>query len=110
MIDLAIYSIGSFAIIFGLFFMFVGSIGLVRLPDFFTRLHATSKTDTLGIGLIFVGLMFFAGLSQASLKLLLIIIFIFFTSPASSHALAKAAFKSGIKPLEIKPENDQKND
>jgi multicomponent Na+:H+ antiporter subunit G len=106
MIEIVLQTIGSITIVFGLFFMFVGSIGLIRLPDFYTRLHATSKTDTLGIGLIFIGLMFFAGPTQATLKLLLIIAFIFFTSPVSAHAIAKAAYKSGLKPYQKKPEEE----
>lgn len=106
MIEILIQTIGSITIISGIFFMFVGSIGLIRLPDFYTRLHATSKTDTLGIGLIFVGLIFFAGPTQVTLKLLLIIVFIFFTSPVSAHAIAKLAFKVGIKPYQVEPQNE----
>lgn len=102
MIELLIQIIGSITITCGLFFMVVGAIGLLRLPDFYTRLHATSKTDTLGIGLIFIGLIFFSGLTQATLKLILIIVFIFFTSPVSAHAIAKAAFKAGVKPYQVK--------
>ena len=93
--------LGNTTIIAGIFFLFVGSIGLLRLPDFYTRLHATSKTDTLGIGLIFFGLLCYAGLTLVAIKLVLIIIFVFFTSPVSSHALAKAAFKGGLKPYQV---------
>lgn len=109
MIELLLNALGGISLVSGLFFMFVGSIGLLRLPDFFTRLHATSKTDTLGIGLIFIGLIFFSGPTQASLKLVLIIFFIFFTSPVSAHALAKAAFKGGVKPFQINTKKDHKD-
>ena len=82
----------------GCFFILTGAIGLVRLPDFFTRLHAAGLTDTLGCFLIMSGLILQAGISLVSIKLLLIVFFIFFTSPAASHALAKAAIHGGLKP------------
>lgn len=106
MIEAAIHYLGNAAIIAGIFFLFIGSIGLIRLPDFYTRLHATSKTDTLGVGLIFFGLLCYAGFSLVAVKLILIIFVIFFTSPVSSHALAKAAFLSGLKPYEIEVEKE----
>ena len=110
MIETLMQYVGNVAIVVGLFFMFVGAIGLIRLPDFYTRLHATSKTDTLGIGSVFFGLIFYTGPTQVTLKLLLIMFFIFFTSPVASHALAKAAFKGGIKPYRLTPKKDRKDD
>ncbi len=80
-------------------FLIIGAIGLIRFPDFFTRLHATSVVDTLGCILIMLGLMLQAGLSIVTVKLLLIVIFILFTSPTAAHALAKAALHGGVKPL-----------
>ncbi len=80
-------------------FLIIGAIGLIRFPDFFTRLHATSVIDTLGCLLIMLGLMLQAGLSIVAVKLLLIVIFILFTSPAAAHALAKAALHGEVKPL-----------
>jgi multicomponent Na+:H+ antiporter subunit G len=82
----------------GGFFLLVGGIGLLRLPDFFTRTHAAGVTDTMGAGAILVGLMLQAGLTQASIKLVLIILFMLFTSPTASHALAQAALHGGLKP------------
>lgn len=82
----------------GAFFMLVGSIGVVRLPDFFSRIHATGKSDTLGIMLTLGGLALFEGISVNGAKLLLAIIFVGFTSPVGAHALAKAAFRFGLKP------------
>lgn len=76
----------------------VGGIGLIRLPDFFTRLHAVSIPDTLGAGLITAGLMVQAGWSPVSLKLLLILFFLLFTGPTATHALAKAALHGNLKP------------
>jgi multicomponent Na+:H+ antiporter subunit G len=82
----------------GSFFLLAGGIGLLRLPDFFTRVHAAGVTDTMGAGAILVGLMLQAGLTQASIKLVLIIMFMLFTSPTASHALAQAALHGGLKP------------
>lgn len=82
----------------GVFFMLVGSIGVIRLPDFFTRSHATSKTDTLGIMLVLCGLAVHEGLTLTGLKLLTIIVFVALANPVGSHALARAAFFIGLKP------------
>lgn len=82
----------------GAFFMLVGSIGVVRLPDFFSRIHATGKSDTLGIMLSLGGLIFFEGLTVNSAKIFLAIVFVGLTSPIGAHALAKAALRFGLKP------------
>lgn len=82
----------------GAFFMFVGSVGLIRLPDFFTRAHATSKSDTLGIMLVIFGFAVYEGISINSLKLLLAIVFVALANPIGIHALARAALKNGLKP------------
>ncbi|MBS3944261.1 MAG: monovalent cation/H(+) antiporter subunit G [Melioribacter sp.] len=94
-------------LLLGSFFMLIGSIGVIRLPDFFTRSHATSKSDTLGIMLIVVGLICYEGLELNSLKLMIIFVFIALANPVGSHALARAAFKFGIKPWFKKEEKDQ---
>jgi len=83
----------------GLFFVLAGTIGVLRLPDFFTRLHAAGMTDTLGAELIIVGLMIQSGFSQMSLKLLLVAIFLLMTSPTATHAVANAAYNAGLKPM-----------
>lgn len=77
----------------------IGGIGVIRFPDFYTRLHAVGTTDTLCATLFLLGLSFQAGLTLASFKLFLIFAFIFFTSPASSHSLANAAMLGGLKPV-----------
>ncbi len=82
----------------GSFFTLVGMIGLVRMPDVFTRMHAASVTDTLGAGLLLAGLMLQAGLSLVALKLLFIAALLFFTGPVITHALAQAALHVGIEP------------
>ena len=79
-------------------FCIVGAVGLVRMPDFYTRMHAASVTDTLGAGLILVGLMLQAGLTLVTAKLVIIGVLIFFMSPTATHALARAAFFRGVKP------------
>ena len=76
-----------------------GGIGIHRFPDFYSRLHAVGITDTLCAALFLVGLAMQTGVSLASLKLLLIFIFLFFCSPTATHALADAAFLGGLKPL-----------
>ncbi len=80
-------------------FCIVGGVGLLRMPDFFTRMHAASVTETLGAGLILIGLMLQSGWSLVSVKLLIVGLLIFFTSPTATHALAKAALARGLEPL-----------
>ena len=77
----------------------VGGIGMHRFPDFYTRLHAAGTTDTLCAALFLFGLGLQIGLTLASLKLLLIFMFIYFTSPTASHSLANAAMIGGLKPV-----------
>ena len=78
--------------------MVVGGIGLVRLPDLFTRFHAAGITDTAGAGLILAGVMFQTGFSLLTVKLIFILLFILFTSPTATHALARAARHGGLIP------------
>jgi len=85
-------------IVGGVFFLMVGSIGLIRLPDFYSRSHATAKSDTLGIMLVIFGLIIYEGLSLNSAKLLIILTFVALTNPTATHALARAAFLLGLKP------------
>jgi multicomponent Na+:H+ antiporter subunit G len=81
----------------------IGSIGLVRLPDFYSRAHAAGMTDTLGAGLVVLGMMVEAGWTLNLARLAFILIFLFFTSPTASHALAHSALVSGLKPW-MRPE------
>lgn len=80
-------------------FLLIGSVGLIRLPDFYTRLHAAGIIDTMGAELILFGMMLHAGFSFVTIKLILIGVFIFFTSPTATHAIANAAYVAGLKPL-----------
>ncbi|MDZ7790260.1 MAG: monovalent cation/H(+) antiporter subunit G [Xanthomonadales bacterium] len=76
----------------------IGGLGLLRFPDFYTRLHAGGMTDTLCMLLIIGGLILQAGLSILTIKLALILLFMLFTAPTASHALARAAMVDGVKP------------
>jgi len=80
-------------------FCVIGALGLVRMPDFFTRMHAASVTDTLGAGLMLAGLILQAGFTLVAVKLIAIGLLILLTSPAATHALAQAALARGVKPL-----------
>lgn len=86
----------------GCVFVIGGALGLVRFPDFYTRIHAASVTDTGGIALIMFGLIlqavFVFDHPMAAIKLMLVLVFLFFTAPTASHALAKAALSARIVP------------
>ena len=86
------------AIVSGSVLCLIGGWGMIRLPDMYTRMHGASIIDTLGIGLILFGLIFQAGLTLITAKLILILLFVFFTSPTATHALARAALNGGLKP------------
>jgi multicomponent Na+:H+ antiporter subunit G len=86
-------------IVLGSFFTIVGAFGLVRMPDVFTRIHAASVVDTLGVGLLALGLLFQAGFSLVSLKLVFLIALFFLTTPVVTHALAQACLHQGIRPM-----------
>jgi len=92
-------ALGWFFVVSGSIFVVIGGIGLLRFPDFYTRIHAAGITDTMGAWLILIGLMFSAGWSLVTAKLVMLLIFLVMTSPLSSHALAKAAFMRGLKPM-----------
>jgi multicomponent Na+:H+ antiporter subunit G len=77
----------------------VGGLGVLRMPDFYTRVHAASVSDSVGAGLVLLGLALQAGWTLVAVKLLIIGLLIFFTSPAATHALVKAALGRGLKPL-----------
>ena len=80
----------------GVFFLLMGAVGLLRFPDFYTRMHAAGKCDTLGTLLVVTGLAFHGGVGLPSVKMLLIAVFIFLTSPTATHAIARAALKNNV--------------
>ena len=79
-------------------FVFIGGVGALRMPNFYTRMHAASLTDSMGSILIIVGIMLQAGFSLATVKLLAILAFLLLTGPTATYALANAALLSGMKP------------
>ena len=92
----------------GSIFILIGAIGMLRLPDMFTRMHGAGMIDTLGAVMLFVGMMLQAGLTFVSIKIFLIILFLMFTSPTTTHALARTARAAGLKPLQVgEPEDEE---
>ncbi|MEK9946867.1 MAG: monovalent cation/H(+) antiporter subunit G [Alphaproteobacteria bacterium] len=85
-------------IVIGSVFSVVGAIGLLRLPDFYTRLHAAGITDTLGAWALMGGILLQTESWLVAVKLVLIVVFLFFTSPTATHALARAALASRLNP------------
>ena len=83
----------------GSFFSVVGGLGLLRLPDFYSRIHGGGITDTLGAGLVLLGLMLRAGDGFLVFKLVMILFFLLIASPTSAHALCKSARAHGVEPL-----------
>lgn len=83
-------------ILLGAFFSLTGALGILRMPDFFSRLHPAGVTDSLGVICVLAGLMLKVGLTLVSAKLLLLMLFLLLTSPTACHALAKAAYLSGM--------------
>lgn len=95
----ALVDILSWALILaGSFFTLAGALGLVRMPDVFTRMHSASVIETLGAGCLLIGMMLQAGFTLVAAKLLFIIALLFFVSPVVTHALAQAALHANIKP------------
>ena len=87
-------------VLVGVFFLFIAAIGVVRMPDLYNRMHATSKAGTLGVGLILVAVaVFYQELSVAA-RALSTLAFIVLTAPVAAHALGRAAYLSGVKPCE----------
>ena len=90
----------------GGFFVVAGGAGLLRMPDFFARLHPAGVVDTLGAVLIILGLVLQAGFTQVSAKLVLVLVLLFFTSPTATHAVSNAALVSGLMPWTKRKDND----
>jgi multicomponent Na+:H+ antiporter subunit G len=92
----------------GAFFILIASIGIVRLPDFYTRAHAAGKGDTLGILLFLIGLAVYDGGLLNVLKLILIAVFIGIANPTATHAIVRVAYKLGFSPLLSSSKNENK--
>lgn len=90
--------VGMSLIVIGLVFDFLGCLGLIRFPDVYNRLQASAKCVTLGTCGILLGLFLFKGFTATGIKALLCIAFIILTAPVSAHALARGAYRSGVRP------------
>jgi multicomponent Na+:H+ antiporter subunit G len=97
-IDMVIEGLSWFCILLGSFFVVCGALGLLRMPDIYTRLHSASVIDTTGAGFLILGMMLQAGWGLVTIKLLFILAIFFFTLPVASHALARAALHENIRP------------
>ena len=90
-------------------FVFIGGLGALRMPDLYTRMHAASITDSIGPVLIIAGIMLQAGLTLASIKLAAILLFLLFTGPTASNALASAALLAGTRTRQAQPLEQERN-
>ncbi len=87
----------------GFFFFTTATLGLLRFPDFYARLHATGKGDTLAVVLALVGLAVYHGFSLTSAKIVFIAVFMFLAQPTATHAISRAAFRCGVQPWTREP-------
>jgi multicomponent Na+:H+ antiporter subunit G len=90
--------LASVLLTLGGFFVLVGGIGVMRMPDLYTRIHAASVTETMGTLLVMLGLMVLAGWSLAAFKLFAVLVFLLFTGPVASYAMANTALIAGVVP------------
>jgi multicomponent Na+:H+ antiporter subunit G len=97
--NLAIEIASWILILLGSFFTVAGALGMLRMPDIFTRIHAASVTDTLGVGFLILGMALQAGLSLVTLKLFFLLALFVFTTPVVTHALARACLHERIEPM-----------
>ena len=88
----------------GLVFMLGGTLGLIRLPDLYTRAHAASKCDSVGAGSLLLGLALVGGLHVSDLKVLVLIALILISGPTTAHALARSGYRTGLTPWRRSPD------
>ncbi|MBL0319945.1 MAG: monovalent cation/H(+) antiporter subunit G [Alphaproteobacteria bacterium] len=98
---------GYILLIAGALLMLTGSVGLLRMPDFYTRLHPVGVSDSLGAPLMILGTACFVGTTAATIKLVMLALFMFITGPTACHALAKAAHASGLVPWGLKQDKPE---
>jgi multicomponent Na+:H+ antiporter subunit G len=91
----------------GSLFILAGGIGMIRLPDFFTRIHAVSVIDTVGSGFLLIGLMLQAGATLVTVKLVFLLVLFFFIWPVASHALSNAALAEGLRPVDCEDRTER---
>jgi len=107
MIDVATEWLGNALLIAGAASVLIGGIGVTRMPDLYSRMHASSLTDTMATLALFSGLMLHSGFTLATIKLMAIMAFLLLTGPTATYALANAAFRSGIEPPDSDTASDQ---
>lgn len=98
--------IAGVLVLIGAIFTLIAAIGILRLPDLYTRMHAASKAGTLGAGLLMVSLAFYAFDASVVLRAMAGVLFLLLTAPVSAHLLARAAYTAGYKPAEITSINE----
>jgi multicomponent Na+:H+ antiporter subunit G len=98
MIGLAVHGLTVVLATVGALFFLVGTLGLLRLPDFYTRVHAATKCDTVGAGAILLALALHVAPHPEALKILTLLALVLLSSPTAGHALARAAHDTGLKP------------
>jgi len=103
--DMVIIISSGFFLLLGSFLCISGGIGLLRFPDFYTRMHAVGVTDTLGAGMVLIGLMIISTDLLVLAKLVMILLLTLLIGPTTSHVLAKAAYNNGLKPNNLTPNN-----
>ena len=99
MMDMLVLILSGLSIAIGVIALLIGSLGLIKLPDVYCRIHAVGMIDTAGASFIILGMIIHQGFSLVSFKLALIGVFLFFTSPIATHAVAQVAHKMGVKPV-----------
>lgn len=97
--DILFLYLSGISLAIGTVALLVGGVGLIRLPDMFSRIHAAGMIDTAGVGFIILGMMLYEGFSLISIKLAAVAVFLFFTSPIASHAVAQVAYRAGFLPV-----------
>ena len=97
--DMLVLVLSGLSIAIGVIALLIGSLGLIKLPDVYCRIHAVGMIDTAGASFIILGMIIHQGFSLVSFKLALIGVFLFFTSPIATHAVAQVAHKMGVKPI-----------
>ena len=99
MMDILVIVLSGLSIAIGVIALVIGSLGLIKLPDVYCRIHAVGMIDTAGASFIILGMIIYQGFTLVSFKLALIGVFLFFTSPIATHAVAQVAHKMGVKPV-----------
>lgn len=108
--DIIVNICSQLCLLIGAFLSLSGGVGILRFPDFYTRMHAVGVSDTLAAGMILIGLMLQAPESLVVFKLMMILLMTLFINPSASHALAKAAMRNDLMPVLDKIETEKAGD